>query len=455
MARNRSRQGCWCTDASVTGSHVHRSGGQRLGTASPLRYHSERHSGSQSMSKTEGTSRREFLQWSAVAGASAGAAHHCHASGVSPSDGVRAYRRLGRTGMEISDISFGSSRLRDHQASVVRFALDQGINYFDTAESYTGGTSETVLGTVLKGKRDKIYLTTKKGTRPDTTADEMMRSLDGSLRRLQTDYVDVFMTHAVNEVERLKSDHWLSFVEQAKQQGKIRFAGMSGHAGRLAECLEYALDEDMVDVILVAFNFGEDPGFISKFTKGIDWIAKQPELPRLLAKAKAKDVGVTVMKTLRGARLNDMRPYEAPGGTFAQAAFRWVLSHKNVDAVIITMSSEDQIREFLGASGTEGVAANDIPLLRQYMALNDDKYCRPNCGACLSACDYGVPISDVLRMRMYAVDYGDLDVARKEYAGLSVNAQACLSCSATPCQSACVHGLAINELSVPAHRLLT
>lgn len=408
------------------------------------------------MTVRKGTSRREFLQWSAIAGASAGSfLETVNATEGKEKLGIKAYRRLGRTEMEIADISFGSSRLRSGQEDVVRFALDQGINYFDTAESYTGGESETVIGNVLKGRREQVFLTTKKGTHANTTEAQMMMSLEGSLRRLQTDYVDVFMSHAVNDLERLKSDHWLNFVESAKKQGKIRFAGMSGHAGRLAECLEYALDQDMVDAILVAFNFGEDPNFMSKFTKGMDWIAKQPELPRLLEKAKQKDVGVTVMKTLRGARLNDMRPYESPGGTFAQAAFRWVLSNKNVDALVISMGSTEQIREYLVASGTEGIAANDIPLLRQYMGLNDGRYCRPLCNDCLGACPYSVQIDDVLRTRMYAVDYGDVGMAKDEYAGIKNNAAACLYCNGEPCKAACTYGLNISELCAPTHRMLS
>ena len=145
----------------------------------------------------------------------------------------------------------------------------------------------------------------------------MMAHLDESLTRLKTDYVDVYMAHAVNDIDRLKSPEWHEFAELAKKQGKIRFVGMSGHAGYLVNCLDYALDKDMVDVILVAYNFNQDPEFLSKLTRSVNWIAKQPDLPRVLKKAKELDVGTVVMKTLHGARLNDMRPYETQGTTFA------------------------------------------------------------------------------------------------------------------------------------------
>src|SRR5262249_33665684 len=254
----------------------------------------------------------------------------------------------------------------------------------------------------LRGKRDRVYLTSKTVTSATDRRDSMMRSLEQSLRRLRTDYVDVYFTHAVNEVERLKNPEWREFTARAKQQGKIRFAGMSGHAGRLIECLDYALDTDLVDVILAAYNFGQDPAFYQQFTRSFDFVARQPDLPRVLQKAKAKGVGVVAMKTLMGARLNDMRPFEKDGATFSQAAFRWVLSGKNADALIVTMTSSDQIDEYLGASGWQSAAGDDLPLLRRYARMNGTTHCRHGCQDCLSACPYGVPIGEVLRTRMYA-----------------------------------------------------
>ncbi len=211
--------------------------------------------------------------------------------------------------MKISDVSFGGSRLRGDEG-LVRHAFDRGINYFDTAESYTGGVSEATIGKALRGKRDRVYLTSKTETTGTTSRDEMMRALEGSLGRLQTDHVDVYFNHAVNDVARLRNPEWPAFVAEAKRQGKIRFAGMSGHAGKLIECLDFALDHKLVDVVLVAYNFGQDPAFYQRLLGSLDIIAIQPELPRVLRKAKAAGIGVVAMKTLMGARLNDMRPFE-------------------------------------------------------------------------------------------------------------------------------------------------
>ena len=400
-------------------------------------------------------SRRELLRRGALAGLGLSVLPLQAAAQTARGARVQRYATLGRTGLRVSDISFGGSRLGAGEGDVVRHALDLGINYFDTADSYRGGDSETTIGDVLRGKRDRVYLASKTYTGASERRDSMMRSLEASLRRLRTDYVDVYFNHAVNELERLRNPEWHEFTARAKQQGKLRFVGMSGHAGRLIECLDYALDTDGVDVILVAYNFGQDPAFYQQFTRSFDFIARQPDLPRVLQKAKARNVGVIAMKTLMGARLNDMRPFERGGATFAQAAFRWVFSTRSADALIISMTSRQEIDEFLGASGWQAAADGDLPLLRRYARMQSASYCRHGCQDCLSACPYGVPIGEVLRTRMYAVDYGDLALARSEYALLPAGAAACLSCAAQPCRDACDHDVPIARLLAPTHRMLT
>ncbi len=367
---------------------------------------------------------------------------------------VRRYRALGRTGFEVSDISFGSSRLRRGDEPLVHHALDRGINYFDSADSYTGGDAERVLGRALAGERQRVYLVSKTKCWPHSTRQELTAALEGSLRRLNTDYVDVYLNHAVNDLARLENPEWGEFVERARSQGKIRATGMSGHAGHLVECLDYAIGHGLADVILAAYNFGEDPAFYEKLTRSFDYVATQPGLPGLLDKAKSRGVGVVVMKTLMGARLNDMRPYETGGATFAQAAFAWVLSSPHVDALVVSMTGQELIDEYLGASGAEAVTARHVELLRHYAHLNGASYCRRVCNDCEGACPYGVPIADVMRTRMYAVDYEDAAFARREYRTLDADASACLGCSGEPCRNACSHGLDIAELCADTHGLL-
>ena len=366
---------------------------------------------------------------------------------------IRSYPTLGRTGIRLSDISFGTSRLRRGQEDLVHHALERGVNYFDTADSYTRGQSERVLGNALRKVRDDVFIVSKTKVWNDDRH-SIMQALEASLRRLQTDYIDVYFNHAVNNLSRLQNPEWYEFVELAKRQGKIRFTGISGHAGRLTECLEHAIDGDLCDVVLVAYNFGQDPEFYAGLTRSFDLIAKHPDLPQMLAKAKQKGIGVVAMKTLMGARLNDMRAYENAGSTFSQAAFRWTLSNANVDALVVSMTSRQDIDEYLAASGARKLAHGDLDLLQGYAKLNSTTFCRQACNDCEGACPYGVPIADVLRTRMYAVDYKDVEFARSEYEALPVNAAACLSCSGEPCRNACSYGLAVATLCAPTHRIL-
>lgn len=401
--------------------------------------------------------RRSFLRLGALTGLATGLPFRAGAAPEtsSPHPGVQRYVTLGRTGLEISDISFGASRLRLGEEALVRHALDRGVNYFDTAESYTGGASETVLGNALKGERDKVIVVTKSSAGASTSRQAIMQNLDESLRRLQTDYVDVYFNHAVNDLDRLKNPEWLEFVELARRQGKIRFTGMSGHGGYLVDCVDYAVDHDMFDVMLLAHNFGQDPAFYERFTRAFDFVANQPDLPRAMSRAHEKGVGIVAMKVLRGAKLNDLRPFEKDGHTYAQAAFKWALGMGSTHAAVISMTSKPLIDEYLGASGQDQVTDYDFGLLEQYARLTDMTYCRHACNDCEGACPYTVPIADVLRTRMYAVDYGDLEFARDEYAMLATDASPCLSCDGKPCQDACTHGLDIARLCGPTHVMLT
>jgi hypothetical protein len=392
--------------------------------------------------------RREFL----FRGAALGAAPIAAALGAQTAHAdppreprVRRTVALGRTGLRIPDIGFGASQLAGDEA-LVRHALARGVTYFDTAESYAGSASETTLGRALAGHRDEVVLATKTHGGAHTSRGELMGALDASLRRLRTDRVELFFNHAVNSTDRLRNAEWFEFATRAKQAGKIRFTGISGHGGNLVECLDLAIDERLVDAVLVGFNFGQDPAFYERFTGSFDFVATQPDLPRVLRKAKASGIGVVAMKTLRGARLNDMRPYERGGATFAQAAFRWVLTGGLVDALVVTMESAAQIDEYLGASGALALGAEDAALLRRYARRSESTQCRYGCRDCAGACPHGVSIPDALRARMYAEDYRAPELARGALSEAGKLA-ACLGCDGTPCRSGCPHGIVIDSLT--------
>ncbi len=385
-------------------------------------------------------SRRQFLGASA---ASAG----LYGLGAGPARGegsaprIQRYVTLGRTGLEISEIGFGSASSSDPE--LVRQALDRGVTLFDTAESYRFGWSEEALAEGLAGVRDQVVLTSKTKAGARDRRAEMMTALEGSLRRLRTDHLDIYFNHAVNAVNRMQNEEWWAFTERAKRQGKIRFRGMSGHGSKLVPSLDYTIDHDLADVILVAYSFAQDPSFLDRLRHTFHFVDIQSDLPRVLAKAKQKDVGVLVMKTLMGARLNDMRPYERGGATFAQAAFRWVLSDPHVDGLLISMTSAQAIDEYVAASAAPEVRGQNLHLLARYAYLQDARYCRHGCDRCEGACPQGVEIAEVLRTRMYHVDYGDRTLAKQDYAALGTDASACLTCAHEACLGACPYGIPI------------
>jgi predicted aldo/keto reductase-like oxidoreductase len=383
--------------------------------------------------------RRTFLGLSTAAAAVPGGARTARGAGADPV--IQGHRTLGRTGLLVSDIGFGSASSSD--PDLVRHALDRGVTYFDTAESYRFGWAEEAIGEGLSGVREQVVLSSKSKAGANDTRADMMTALEDSLRRLRTDHLDIYFNHAVNHVARMQNEEWWEFTERAKAEGKIRFRGMSGHGSRLAECLGYAVEQDLVDVVLVAYSFGQDPDFYDRLRHTLHFVALQPELPRALDAAKAKGVGVIAMKTLMGARLNDMRAYETGGRSFAQAALRWVLSSPRVDAALISMTSVERIDEYVGASGDAEIRGGDLLLLDRYAALQEGSYCRHGCDACVDACPAGVEIAEVLRTRMYDVDYGNPALAVEDYAKLGAGASPCLSCADPVCLGACPHGLPI------------
>jgi hypothetical protein len=161
------------------------------------------------------------------------------------------------------------------------------------------------------------------------------------------------------------------------------------------------------------------------------------------------------MKTLKGAHhshLAEFTPTERE--SFAQAAFKWVLSNDDVSGLVVSMSRFEQVDEYLFASG-QAPAAADVALLEKYDGLVSRSYCRPGCGACLGHCPHDVPIDDVLRFRMYFEGYGREKEAMRLYAALDPARRAdhCLGCAA-PCAKACPFEIPIGERMAGADRLL-
>lgn len=355
---------------------------------------------------------------------------------------IRSYRPLGRTGLQMSDISFGCASL-DNVATVKR-ALERGVNYFDTSPDYSRAGSEQTLGEGIKGfPRDKLIIASKFCTADnhlsnDTPVKDVIAAVESSLKRLGTDYLDLAHIHACDSVERLMNPNIHEAFDRLKEQGKLRFLGVSSHTPHLETVMRHAVDSGRFDVIMVAYNFK-------------NW----PDLTSIFRDAKQKGVGVVAMKTLKGARhtaLSDFTPAERE--SFAQAAFKWVLSNEHVSGLVVSINSLPQLDEYLYASSQPSQQA-DLDLLEKYDRLVANDYCRPGCGACLSSCPSEIPINDILRYAMYYENYGQQRLAMEKYARLLPlhTVTQCTDCKA-PCEQACPFAIPIKEKLRRADRLL-
>ncbi len=356
---------------------------------------------------------------------------------------VADYRRLGRTEARVSDISLGSgSGTGGRQTSeVVRDAIERGVNYFDTAPDYSETGSENRIGHAIKGVRDQIFLATKFCLRsghlaPGSRVEEYMEAVDGSLRRLQTDWVDLVHIHSCDSVDRLMDENAHEAFDRLKQQGKVRFLGVSTHTPNLEKVANAAIDSDRFDVMMLAYHHGAWPG-----------------LAEIIDRAAAADIGIVAMKTLRGSHHRGLLWSRDERDSFTQASFKWVLSNPSVSCLVISLWESAQLDEFLFASGQRPLAS-DHAVLQRYRDLTVGIQCRPHCGLCLDLCPEGLAIHDVLRHRMYYEGYGAQKEAIQQYGRLEGKADVCLGCDA-PCRSACPDGIAIPERMREAHELLS
>lgn len=390
--------------------------------------------------------RRDFIRTAAFT--TAAAATPLRAETPKEKHSVKSYRPIGKTGLKMSDISFGAGKLS--AASMVLRAIDSGINYFDTAPDY--GQSEKTLGEAMpKITRDKVIITTKfcnpapypGHLPPGSKKKDYIASVEGSLSRMKTDYVDFIFVHAAGEMnkdfetekKRLLDNEMLEAVTELKKAGKVRFLGTSSHGpNNMEKLLMTAVMSGHFAVVMASFNF-----------------MKFPKLPEVMKEAHKMGVGVIAMKTLAGAK--DMG-IEARGAEFSHAAFKWVLKHPEMSGLIVTMNTVSDIEKYLGASGAQFSAA-DQRVLDRYAALYSNDYCRTGCGDCEASCAAGVEIASAMRYRMYFRDYGMEKRAMQMYASLKKDASECSGCENPVCTGSCPYGLPVKEMLSDAHESMS
>jgi predicted aldo/keto reductase-like oxidoreductase len=233
--------------------------------------------------------RRSFLQLSAAATAAAALGHSAHAAETV--NGM-PYRRLGKTNENVSLLGVGGYHIghrdvTDEQAiAMMRHAVDEGVNFFDNAWEYNDGRSEELMGKALKdGYRDRVFLMTKI---VDRTREGAQAQLDDCLRRLNVDHVDLLQIHSVKDPEDahvIYTDGALDVAIKAREAGKVRFIGFTGHVNPKghAEVLNGDFDWATVQMPLSVM----DHHYLS-FAANIIPVVQQ------------RDMGIIAMKTLGG-----------------------------------------------------------------------------------------------------------------------------------------------------------
>ncbi len=365
--------------------------------------------------------------------------------------GQMSYRRLGRTNLLISEISLGGSPLP--AMPILYQAIERGVNYIDSSNNYSNGNCERQIGKILKEfGRDKVYVATKFHLRGPWSEESIINSVNGSLRRLDTDYMDVCLIHGVADEKHLTDERVVGAFEKLKKQGKYRFRGFSCHSNH-QKVVKEAIDCGYYDMIQLAFNVFDIQETEDDVEVYDDYLG-QSGIRRLLALAKSKDVGVNAMKILKVAgKRQNLEKYRTGNTTIYQAMLKWVLESKNLTSAVIEMLTWEQLEEDLGVIG-EPLSEMERKNLFRYVAENSEDYCHM-CGECEASCPSHIKTTAILRYLAYYENYGKIGKAKKAYSRLkqAQTATACQDCG--ECERVCPYGVSIRKKIREAHTALS
>ncbi len=367
------------------------------------------------------------------------------------------YRTMPRSPDRLSILGFGCMRFpgkngnidEEHAERQIRRAIDAGVNYFDTAAVYHMGASEPFLGRVLQkdGLRDKVFIATKLPHWNAQSRADMDRLLAMQLEKLQTRHIDYYLVHNLTAPtwQRMRDLGLLDFLEKARKDGRIRFAGFSYHGDR--DTFPKIVDAWNWDFCQIQYNFLDEQ--TQAGTAGLEYAAK-------------KNLGIIVMEPLRGGNLGGRVPEavqqvwdRAPTRrTPAEWALRWVWNRPEVTVVLSGMTLDEHLEENLriaeqatpqSLSAAELQAVTDAAAAYKRLmqiGCTGCQYCMPcpagvNIPACFEVYNTHTLFQDKQASMMYLVRVAGL-------LGTPAQASRCTSCGA--CLKKCPQHLPIPEL---------
>jgi len=361
-------------------------------------------------------SRREMLK---VAGL-AGLAGVASVTGLAAAEPAKAEgepqlpqvprRVLGKTGQKVPILLMGMAMKFDNKfepkfAEAMRF----GVNNFDAADCYAGGTSESALGNFVDrtGKRKEMWITTKSC---DHSPAGVERLVNQSFERLKTDYVDLMFLHGLKD-EKFLSPEMAQMADKLKKAGKIRFFGFSCHDGTGAQLLTKAATLPWIDAIMFKYNF-RDYG--------------NQELNNAMDACHKSNIGLIAMKTQGSAVSFDDRVKKFEGEKFnrAQAVLKAVWADERIAAAVSHMDTLEKMKQNIAAALDQTpIAAADQARLQQYAAATEDLYCAGCDHICGQELPAGLQVGNTLRFLMYHDSYRDPEKARELFAKLPAEAR--------------------------------
>jgi uncharacterized protein len=331
-------------------------------------------------------------------------------------------RTLGKTGLSLPVVSMGV--MNADVPGLLRRAYELGIRHFDTAAVYQNGRNEEMVGQVIKemGVRDKVVISTKQPSRnPSQNAAEakkrFVEGVEGSLKRLQMDHVDILYHHSVDSVEDVQAEGPLEALQSLKKDGKARFIGLSTH--QTVDVLDEAIRLNVFDVGLVMLNYT---------------MAHEAAILATIEKAAKSGMGIVAMKTQAGGTVkpDEKLPKELPGAS-QTALLKWVLNHEFITTAIPGFSTYEHLEQDFSVARNLAYTHEEERFLADKTFAAEAEFCQ-QCGKCRKDCPKQVDIPTLMRSHMYAVQYRNTGMAREMLASAAPGRglEACGACESCP-----------------------